>query len=462
MSKSYKIGKYHELKDDEITDFQKGVQLADIQLDDRFIIKGNIEKHDKTLEQIENYFKRSTKIVQSKIGVGPETILDLKLRDSKELEIKNDKKLKILMSPITNELTDALNLVLNGIELIPYKIIEYKNNGLFVKHRDSSHSINQIGTVSVTIQKSYNSPSLNVYGKEGSKYTDDYIGSFIAFHKNIEHEIVPYKYSDVSKERISLVYDVCMVEPTKIIPPTISFEEINEEFSSNNVKFVLHKKYTVERSIRNIFQEYIITNLNDFQEIFISPTLFYTNKYNRLSGLDALMTELLTELGFNIEDIQFVVNKKTIKRLANQRISSPEKYKWKNINYMSNRRHEYGYDNETIDDEITSDDEVNSDDGKINIKIKEARDQTDEDDSKNDDYLQQGILPSKIHCFTEMTPILTTLQFDYSYLGNEHESYWEKPIFTVWRVKRQLKFSENDLLISKINLKRVHKMWYDD
>lgn len=447
---------YYTINEDSFPSLQHAVKLEStcLKFNDHFIIEGYF-KYPYTLEfnqYVMNEFNKSKK-TESKVGVGPKNVLDKSLRNSTELIA--DEKIAEMLQPLTKLLTSKLNMVLNTIKLIPYKIVQYDENGHFVKHRDSSHSRNQIGTVSYVVYQT--GPYLCVYDDNGKIYTDQGYckkgGKFMAFHKHLEHEVKKF-----SGTRIVILYDICMVDcfglSVDLTQHIFEYADhfynlrtdqlLKKNFDDEACNLTVHKNCIINPEHTLEFKKFVTEKMEKDGELYISPTTFFCEQYDMLSSLDSVMLKLIKDLGYIVEFVNYVVNRKTIIKMAKER--SKNRFKFKKVldqlidhEYKYYIESEYESDtNEASDTSEESESDTSESDSesesKTSVNVKYTADHCSCYSGNSNDHRLEGSLPNEIYCFTELSPILTVMHFKYKFYGNHYDAYWEKPVFTIWKI----------------------------
>ena len=165
---------------------------------------------DTTFECVKKFCK------QSPYGMGEETLVDISVRNSYQLEpnqfeIRNDEFVKQINTIIQTKVKSDLGLVGATIYGKIYKLLIYTKGGKFDEHRDTEKEDNMFGTLIVQLPSVFTGGNLVVKHLKSSKvFENSSSGSsthckFVAHYASCPHELQEV----TSGYRAALIYSLC-------------------------------------------------------------------------------------------------------------------------------------------------------------------------------------------------------------------------------------------------------------
>lgn len=162
--------------------------------------------NDPDEKQIESLIEISN---QSLVGKGKETILDEKIRKSREIKsdiITLDPKFIKLVNREASKLRKSIGII-TKIDIVLHKITIYEKNSFFDTHLDSEHKKDQVATLSIELSTDYSEGQMEINGEIVDKPNKEEL-QFTMFFTDTPHKINKIG----SGHRISMQFDIIQTE----------------------------------------------------------------------------------------------------------------------------------------------------------------------------------------------------------------------------------------------------------
>jgi len=190
----------------------------------------------------ENYSEIYKECYSSLVGINKDTVLNRKIRSSKEitmdkLELNKD-FCEILQKEVDEMLCDLIHP--HKVKLTPHKLVCYGPGDFFKEHIDSVHKNNMIMSLSVQLPPSFTIENRHFYEKGGNLVVNGVKlplpnksrARLTLFYHDQKHEIIPVNYG----YRASLVFDLIQLNDTFPTPDyTSSFLNGIDKLRKQNV-----------------------------------------------------------------------------------------------------------------------------------------------------------------------------------------------------------------------------------
>ncbi|KAK0532498.1 hypothetical protein OC842_003280 [Tilletia horrida] len=173
---------------------------------------------------------------ESSFGRGADTVMNTNVRRSWQLDASKvhfeNPQWAAGMEELRKKVAEQLGLGISSIEVMPYKLLFYKEGGHFAKHRDTEKEERMFATMVLQLPSAHSGGALRVY-KEGdaepvvhdfgqSAGTAEYGCHYAVHYADAEHEVTPI----LSGYRLALTYSVCWTASNRQSTPVTSLDSV--------------------------------------------------------------------------------------------------------------------------------------------------------------------------------------------------------------------------------------------
>eukprot|EP01080_Neovahlkampfia_damariscottae_P012700 gene12700-6898_t len=247
-----------------------------------------------------------SKAKKSPYGLNKDTLIDLNVRDTYEIDSKNI-KLEFNLDETLKTIKDVLAPASKSITAEFYKLLIYEKGSHFKKHKDTLRSKNHFGTLLLNYHV-----FIKVESKECFQFSlekgDNPFNSvkWLAFFTDCDHEILPLE----SGFRVALTFHLLFQgkKPVIIDDETLAkgcnlVEKAFQESKGKDIGFILHHKYSSSTLApenlkgKDLLMYHLVESLPGYDpslQLFSKRTMIEDGNYNE-EELESCVNAFITE-----------------------------------------------------------------------------------------------------------------------------------------------------------------------